>query len=122
MNHPFDRRSDTDIFRSFRAESETRKARRAEGCANFATESIGQRTIEGRGEQLPPVRQTRPATGNGDISDRATLFDQHIEAVRECKRNTFQNRPREVRGGRVRPYAEEDATRMRIVMRCALAR
>ncbi len=81
---------------STRSAPRARRARRAapRAAPTSPPRSIGQRTIESRGEQLAPVRQARAAAGDADLAHAAALLHQHIQAVGEGERHALEHRQR----------------------------
>ena len=68
----------------------------------------------------PQNGKARAAAGDADLADRAAVLEQHIEAVGKGERHAFHDRQHQVSAGGLRAHAEEDAARVRIIVRRAL--
>ena len=67
------------------------------------------------------VWQPRTATRDADRVDRATLFQQHIQPVRERKGNALENRNDELHRIRIRTNPEEHTSGVRVIVGRALS-
>ena len=87
---------------------------------NLASAPISQWTLKRGSDHFTPVWQARTAAGNADLTNRAALFHQYIQTIRERERHAFEYRPGQICGARVRCDAKENPTAVGVVVRRTL--